>query len=31
MRDSFKAVKGDDVPYPETQPASTLMWLFGGR
>jgi hypothetical protein len=30
MRDSFKAVKGD-VPYPETQPASTLMWLFGGR
>ena len=27
----WSVVKGDDVPYPETQPASTLMWLFGGR
>jgi len=27
----WSAVKGDDVPYPEAQPASTLMWLFGGR
>jgi len=27
----WSVVKGDDVPYPEAQPTSTLMWLFGGR
>jgi YVTN family beta-propeller protein len=26
----WSVIKGDDVPYPGAQHASTLMWLFGG-